>query len=101
MPYFCCAALLGLVGFGTLMMHKTWLFFCLKALSVVGLSKCFISRVQNGCMKFAAQALLKLAGVCSSQDVWLRDVEFPPSFLPAPDLNERSPLMWISPSLQS
>lgn len=59
--YICSTARLGLVVFGTLMKRdgdKTWLFLSEGIVCVIGLSKCFISRAQNGCVKFAVQALL-------------------------------------------
>lgn len=58
--YFCYTAQLGLVVFGTLMKRdgdKVWLFLSEGIVCVIGLSKCFISRAQNGCVKFAVQAL--------------------------------------------
>lgn len=73
---------------------------------VIGLSKCFISRAQSGCVKFAAQALLNWQ--------WKKSILFETSgsgafgvstictLLPCISyLNERSPLMWISLGPQS
>lgn len=49
----------GLVLFGILMKgneDKNGLFLTEGIVCVNGLSKCFISRAQNGCVKFAVQA---------------------------------------------
>lgn len=59
--FFCYTAQLGLVVFGTLMKKewdKMWLFLSEGIVCVIGLSNCFLSRAQNGCVKFAVQALL-------------------------------------------
>lgn len=59
--YFCSTVQLGLVVFGTLMKRmvtKRGFFLSEGIVCVIGLSECFISRAQNGCVKFAAQALL-------------------------------------------
>lgn len=59
--YFCSTSQLGLVVFGTLMKGdggQNVAFPMWRHCLSLGFQKCFISKAQNGCVKFAVQALL-------------------------------------------
>lgn len=102
--YFCSPAQLGLVVFGTLMKRdgdKTWLFPIWRHCVCHWAFKVFYQQSAKWLCEICCAGFTELAleEVYSSQDVWLRGVEFPPfvlCLLCISYLNERSPLMWIS-----
>lgn len=107
--YFCSTAQLGLVVFGTLMKgdgDKTWLFPIWRHCLCHWAFKVFYQQSAKWLCEICCAGFTELAveEVYSSQDVWLRGVEFPPfvlCLLCISYLNERSLLMWILLGLQS
>lgn len=107
--YFCSPAQLGLVVFGTLMKRdgdKTWLFPIWRHCLCHWAFKVFYQQSAKWLCEICCAGFTELAveEVYSSQDVWLRGVEFPPfvlCLLCISYLNERRLLMWISLGLQT